>query len=69
MPDIKAFAAMEAGGELQPYDYDPGELAHDYVEIEVSACGLCHSDLSMINNDWRASRYPKLRKSALMLKI
>ena len=58
MTNIKAYAAMEAGGELQPYDYEPGELAHNYVEIAVSACGVCHSDLSMINNDWRSSKYP-----------
>ena len=58
MPNIKAYAAMEAGGDLQPHEYDPGELAHNHVEIAVSACGLCHSDLSMINNDWWASKYP-----------
>lgn len=58
MPKIKAYAAMKAGAELQLHEYDPGELAHDYVEIAVSACGLCHSDLSMINNDWRSSQYP-----------
>lgn len=58
MSKINAFAAMEAGGQLEAYSYDPGPLqAHD-VEIDVIACGLCHSDLSMINNDWRASRYP-----------
>lgn len=58
MPKIKAYAAMEAGAELQLHEYDPGELAHNHVEIAVSACGLCHSDVSMINNDWRASQYP-----------
>lgn len=58
MPNIKAYAAMDAGGELQPYEYDPGALAHNHVEIAVEACGLCHSDLSMIDNDWRGSQYP-----------
>ena len=58
MPKIKAYAAMKPSAELQLHEYDPGELAHNYVEIAVSACGLCHSDLSMINNDWRASQYP-----------
>lgn len=58
MTNIKAYAAMEAGGELKPYEYDPGELAHNHVEIAVTASGLCHSDLSMIDNDWRASSYP-----------
>lgn len=58
MANIKAYAATEAGGALVPFDYDPGELGRNEVEIAISACGLCHSDLSMINNDWRASRYP-----------
>lgn len=58
MPNIKAYAAMEAGGDLQPYAYDPGALAHNHVEISIQACGLCHSDLSMIDNDWRGSQYP-----------
>lgn len=58
MTEINAFAAMEAGKDLQPYKYNPGPLKPSDVEIAVSACGLCHSDLSMINNDWRGSRYP-----------
>jgi len=40
MPNIKAYAALEASGKLQPHDYDPGELSHDHVEIAVEACGL-----------------------------
>ncbi|MFN6525930.1 NAD(P)-dependent alcohol dehydrogenase [Nostoc sp. ChiSLP03a] len=28
------------------------------VEINVEYCGLCHSDLSMLKNDWGSSRYP-----------
>lgn len=58
MSDFNAYAVMEAGGDLRPYSYDPGRLAAHDVEIEVIACGLCHSDISMINNDWRGSRYP-----------
>lgn len=55
---IKAYAAMAAGEKLQPYEYDPGVLADDEVEIAVEYCGLCHSDLSMLNNEWGASQYP-----------
>lgn len=58
MTEINAYAAMEAGGTLEPFSFDPGELASNQVEIDVIACGLCHSDLSMINNHWRASQYP-----------
>ncbi|MCH6560429.1 NAD(+)/NADH kinase, partial [candidate division KSB1 bacterium] len=28
------------------------------VEVKVEYCGLCHSDISVINNDWRSSSYP-----------
>lgn len=55
---IRAYAAMEPGGSLEPYEYEPADLAADEVEIEVSACGICHSDLSMLNNDWGQSSYP-----------
>lgn len=58
MSDIQAYAAMEAGGKLEPFSYNPGELAHDEVDIRVTACGLCHSDVSMIDNEWRGSKYP-----------
>jgi uncharacterized zinc-type alcohol dehydrogenase-like protein len=55
---IKAYAATERGGELSPFEYEPGELGHDEIEIAVEHCGICHSDLSMINNDWAFSTYP-----------
>ncbi|TWT88083.1 Aldehyde reductase Ahr [Pseudobythopirellula maris] len=58
MPTFHALAAHEAGGELKPFEYDPGDLGPDEVEIAVKYCGLCHSDLSMLGNDWGISVYP-----------
>ena len=55
---IKAYAALKAGGELQPFEYDPGPLQADDVEIAVEHCGICHSDLSMLNNEWGMTQYP-----------
>lgn len=55
---IKAYAAHEPHGKLEAFEYDPGELADDQVEIDVIACGVCHSDLSLLNNEWHISRYP-----------
>jgi len=49
---------MEPGGKLKPFEYDPGVLGIEEVEISVEYCGICHSDLSMINNDWGFSQYP-----------
>jgi uncharacterized zinc-type alcohol dehydrogenase-like protein len=58
MSTIKAYAVMEAGGKLEPFEYEPGPLADHDVEIDVDYCGICHSDLSMINNEWGATQYP-----------
>ncbi len=55
---IKAYAALEPKGDLQPFEYDPGPLRPDEVEIDVRYCGICHSDLSMIDNEWGMSHYP-----------
>ena len=55
---IKAYAALEPGGKLQPFEYDPGVLKKNHVEIDVEHCGICHSDLSMINNEWGFTQYP-----------
>lgn len=55
---IQAFAAQEPKGKLERFEYDPGVLGSRQVEIDVRACGICHSDLSMLNNDWGMSAYP-----------
>ena len=55
---IKAYAASTAGSALKPFEYDPGPLGRDQVEIAVEHCGICHSDLSMLDNEWRNAEYP-----------
>ena len=55
---IKAYAAPESGAELEPFEYDPGPLGRHEVEIEVLHCGICHSDLNMIDDDWGMATFP-----------
>src|SRR5580658_2312167 len=55
---IQGLAAHAAGAELLPFRYDPGELGPLEVEIGISHCGVCHSDLHLIANDWGISQYP-----------
>lgn len=55
---IKAYAAFEAGGKLKPFEYTPAPLGPQEVEIDVEYCGICHSDLSMLDNEWGLSQYP-----------
>ena len=55
---INAYAAHKPGGKLERFEYDPGILADDHVEIDVEYCGICHSDLSVLNNEWGFTQYP-----------
>ena len=55
---IQGLAAHAAGAELLPFRYDPGELGLHEVEIGISHCGICHSDIHLISNDWGNSQYP-----------
>ena len=58
MSEIHGFAVHAAGAQLLPYKFDPGELKPDEVEIKISHCGVCHSDVHLIDNDWGVSKYP-----------
>jgi uncharacterized zinc-type alcohol dehydrogenase-like protein len=55
---INGWAANEAKGKFQPFEYDPGELRPEQVEIKVTYAGICHSDLSMLNNEWGNTTFP-----------
>lgn len=55
---INAYAATQPGAPLEPYSYDPGPLQPHDVEIALEHCGICHSDLSMLKNDWGISSFP-----------
>lgn len=58
MAIIQGLAVHAAGAELLPYHYDPGKLGSQEVEIAITHCGICHSDLHLISNDWGISQYP-----------
>jgi uncharacterized zinc-type alcohol dehydrogenase-like protein len=55
---IKAYATKEAKGKLEAFEFDPGALSATEVEVQIEYCGICHSDVSMINNDWGNSSFP-----------
>mgnify|MGYP001551591153 CR=1 FL=1 len=58
MPATKAYATMDAKSPLGPYEItrrDPGPAE---INIEILYCGVCHSDLHMVRNEWGQSTYP-----------
>jgi uncharacterized zinc-type alcohol dehydrogenase-like protein len=55
---IHGYAAYASGQALKPLSYEPGELRPQDVEVRVEYCGICHSDIHLIDDDWGMSRYP-----------
>lgn len=52
------YAAKEQSAALEPFEFEPGPLRDEQVEIAVEYCGICHSDLSMLDNEWGFTAYP-----------
>lgn len=58
MMKVIGYAALKEKGNIVPYSferYDP----QDYdVLIDIKYCGICHTDIHQVNNDWGGSKYP-----------
>ena len=52
------YAALAAAAPLAPFDFERRELRPDDVAMEVLFCGICHTDLHQVRNDWAWSQYP-----------
>lgn len=55
---VHAYAAQGPQQPLKPFQYEPGPLAPQEVQVRVSHCGICHSDVAMVDNHWGISTYP-----------
>jgi uncharacterized zinc-type alcohol dehydrogenase-like protein len=55
---VKGYAAHKAGAALAPFSFErrePGE--HDIV-IDILYCGICHTDIHQVRNEWGGSVFP-----------
>ncbi|KAK4429431.1 8-hydroxygeraniol dehydrogenase [Sesamum alatum] len=57
---VKAFgwAARDPSGVLSPFDFSRRPTGDRDVQLKVLYCGICHSDLHAIKNEWGLSTYP-----------
>lgn len=66
---IRAYAVRQPKGKFEVIEYDPGELKTDDIEIKVESCGLCHSDLSLVDDEWGVSEFPLVPGHEIVGKI
>jgi len=58
MIETKGFAAQKAGVPLAPFNFQRRELNPMDVQIDILFCGVCHSDLHQVRNEWGNSIFP-----------
>ncbi|GAB5382639.1 MAG: NAD(P)-dependent alcohol dehydrogenase [Aliiglaciecola sp.] len=58
MAKISAYAAKSEDGDMQPYSIERRDVQANDVQLDILFCGVCHSDLHAVKNDWGNSTYP-----------
>lgn len=58
MPASRAYAAQSAASPLAPHTINRREPTPTDVDIEILYCGICHSDLHQVRNEWKNTIYP-----------
>jgi uncharacterized zinc-type alcohol dehydrogenase-like protein len=53
-----AYAAHSKRSALKPFVYEPPPVGPHDVEIRISHCGICHSDVHLVDGDWGMGSYP-----------
>lgn len=64
-----SYAAKAANDSLHPYTIERRELHNKDVLIEIDFCGVCHTDLHFVNNDWGMTEYPVVPGHEIVGKI
>lgn len=58
MSKVIGYAAHSAKDALVPFNFERRELGAKDVKIEILFCGVCHSDLHTVRNEWQNAVYP-----------
>jgi alcohol dehydrogenase (NADP+) len=53
-----AYAAQNATSPLAPFNFQRRDVGQHDVQIEILYCGVCHSDLHTVRNEWKGTTYP-----------
>ncbi len=65
----KGYAAQNAITPLAPFSFERRDVGPNDVHIEILYCGVCHSDLHQIKNEWGSSIYPMVPGHEIVGKV
>ena len=58
MYSTKAYAARAANSPLGPFSVDRREPMPNDIQLDILYCGVCHSDLHTVRDEWGGTTYP-----------
>ncbi|HXG84604.1 MAG TPA: NAD(P)-dependent alcohol dehydrogenase [Pyrinomonadaceae bacterium] len=58
MLQTKGYAARSPTENLQPFEFERRDLGERDILIEIAFCGVCHSDIHQVRDEWGGSIYP-----------
>src|SRR5687768_9433860 len=58
MITTKAYAAQNSKSSLTPFNFERREVGDRDVLIEILFCGVCHSDIHQVRDEWGGSIFP-----------
>lgn len=58
MTKAKSYAAPAAGERLINWDFERREVGPHDVQIDIKFCGVCHSDIHQVRDEWGAGIFP-----------
>ena len=58
MYSTNGYAARSASSPLSPFSFERRDPLPDDVQLDILFCGICHSDLHIVRNEWRGTTYP-----------
>jgi uncharacterized zinc-type alcohol dehydrogenase-like protein len=69
MSTAKAFAAQDKTSPLTPWQFERREPGPHDVQIDIHFCGVCHSDLHQVRDEWGGSIYPMVPGHEIVGKV
>jgi alcohol dehydrogenase (NADP+) len=58
MIQVKGYAAQTPDTDLAPWNFERRDVGEHDVQFDIKYCGVCHSDLHQIKNDWFPGIFP-----------
>ncbi|POY39011.1 hydroxyacid dehydrogenase [Solitalea longa] len=69
MIQVKGYAAPQAKAPLAPFNFERREVGPFDVQIEIQYCGVCHSDIHQVRDEWGGSIFPMVPGHEIVGKV